>query len=67
MKILEAVGMKECNSCETPMECHLKLNKLKDEDPVKPTEYRSIIGSLRYIINTRPDLAYAVDVVSVGL
>jgi len=31
---------------------------------VNPTEYRSIIGSLRYIINTRPDLAYAIGVVS---
>jgi hypothetical protein len=64
VKILEAAGMKDCNSCETPMECRLKLRKLKGEDPVKPTEYRSIIGSLRYIINTRPDLAYAVGVVS---
>jgi len=31
---------------------------------MNPTEYMSIIGSLRYIINTRPDLAYAVGVVS---
>jgi len=64
MKILEAAGMTECNSCETPMECRLKLIKLKDKDPVKPIEYRSIIGSLRYIINTSPDLAYAIGVVS---
>jgi len=63
-KILESAGMSNCNSCETPMECRLKLRKLKEGEPVNPTEYRSIIGSLRYIINTRPDLAYAVGVVS---
>ena len=63
-KILESAGMSNCNSCETPMECRLKLRKLKEGEPVNPTEYMSIIGSLRYIINTRPDLAYAVGVVS---
>ena len=54
-KILEGAGMRNCNSCETPMECRLKLSKLKSGDPINPTEYRSIIGSLRYIVNTRPD------------
>jgi len=63
-KILEGAGMRNCNSCETPMECRLKLSKLKSGDPINPTEYRSIIGSLRYIVNTRPDLAFAVGVVS---
>jgi len=28
------------------------------------TRYRSIIGSLRYLVNTRPDIAYAVGVAS---
>jgi hypothetical protein len=46
------------------MECRLKLNKLKGEELVDATAYRSLIGSLRYIVNTRPDLAYAVGVVS---
>jgi hypothetical protein len=63
-KILEMAGMKNCNSCETPMECRLKLSKVKNEEALNPTEYRSIIGSLRYIVNTRPDLAFAVGMVS---
>ena len=63
-KILEAAGMKNCNSCDIPMECRLKLCKLKDGEAIDPTGYRSIIGSLRYIVNTRPDLAYSVGVVS---
>jgi hypothetical protein len=64
LKILENANMKNCNWCDTPMECRLKLNKLKEGDAIDPIGYRSLIGSLRYIVNTRPDLAYAVGVVS---
>jgi hypothetical protein len=64
LKILENANMKNCNSCDTPMECRLKLSKVKGEDAIDSTAYRSLIGSLRYIVNTRPDLAYAVGVVS---
>jgi hypothetical protein len=61
MKILESAGMMKCNSSATPMEAQLKLSKKKDDEIMA---YRSIIGSLRYIVNTRPDLAYSVSVVS---
>ena len=63
VRILERAGMKNCNPCDTPMECRLKLCK-KEGEAVDPTAYRSIIGCLRYIVNTRLDLAYAVGVVS---
>jgi len=56
--------MKNYNSCDTPMVCRLKLNKLKGGDVVDPTGYRSLIRSLRYIVNTKLDLAYAIGVVS---
>jgi hypothetical protein len=46
------------------MEPRLKLFKNKEGTAVEATAYRSIIGSLRYIVNTRPDLAYSVGVVS---
>jgi len=64
MKILESVGMKNCNPCAIPMEVRLKLSKKENEEIVDPTAYRSIIGRLRYLVNTRPDLTYAVGVVS---
>jgi hypothetical protein len=50
-KIL-GVGMQNCNSCDTPMECRLKLSKKKEGDALNPSAYRNIIGSLRYIVNT---------------
>ncbi|KAI3510533.1 hypothetical protein L1887_17599 [Cichorium endivia] len=62
--ILEKAGMAECNSCKYPMEPKLELTKDEEGDPVNPTEYRSIIGGLRYLTHTRPDIVYAVGIVS---
>ena len=64
-KILKSMGMSVCNLCTTPMEVRLRLRKIKEGDEVvEATAYRSIIGSLRYLVNTRPDIAYSVGVVS---
>jgi hypothetical protein len=62
LKIREQAGMKGCNSCAVPMENRLKLSKNDKTPAVDKTKYRSIIGSLRYLVNTRPDIAYAVGV-----
>ena len=63
-KILEAAGMSECNACATPMENRLKLKKEDGGEPADATLYRSVIGSLRYLVNTRPDIAFAVGITS---
>ena len=63
-KILERCGMEECNSSQVPMEPRLKLSKKSGASVVNATEYRSIVRSLRYLVNTRPDLAYSVGIVS---
>lgn len=63
-KILEKSGMAGCNPCHVPMEQRLKLSKSSTEPLVDATAYRSIVGSLRYLVNTRPDLAFAVGYVS---
>jgi len=46
------------------MENKLKLSKNDKSPPVDTTKYRNIIGSLRYLVNTRPDIAYSVGIVS---
>jgi hypothetical protein len=46
------------------MEPRLKLSKKSSAPAVDTTAYRSIVGSLRYLVNTRPDLAYTVGYVS---
>jgi hypothetical protein len=60
-KLLEKIGLNDCNSCATPMEGKLKLFKECNSPPVDPTEYRSLIGSLRYLLHTRPELTFSVS------
>jgi hypothetical protein len=64
LKILEQAGIKGCNPCNVPMENRLKLSKNDKAPPVDKTKYRSVIGSLRYLVNTRPDIACYVGIVS---
>ncbi|KAL8161831.1 hypothetical protein V2J09_013320 [Rumex salicifolius] len=64
-RILEKMGMEECNPCHVPMEPRNKISKYGNGDPpVDDTLYRSVIGSLRYLVHTSPDLAYSVGVLS---
>ncbi|XP_062186641.1 secreted RxLR effector protein 161-like [Phragmites australis] len=46
------------------MEPKLQLNKDEKGTAVNSTKYRRLIGSLRYLTHTRPDLAYSVRIVS---
>ncbi|KAK1434246.1 hypothetical protein QVD17_11166 [Tagetes erecta] len=63
-KILKEAGMWECNPNKFPMEPGLKLSKEDSGSYTDPTEYRKIIGSLRYLTHSRPDLSYAVGYMS---
>ncbi|KAD3066472.1 hypothetical protein E3N88_34352 [Mikania micrantha] len=63
-KVLQLAGMWDCNATKCPMEPKLDLTKDGDGEAVDPTMYRRLIGSLRYLIHSRPDLAYSVGVVS---
>ena len=56
--------MAECKPCVTPMEERLKLTKASTVAKVDATLYRSIIGGLRYLVHTRPDIAFVVGYVS---
>ena len=46
------------------MATRLKLSKRSEEPPVDVTSYRSVVGSFRYLVNTRLDLAFSVGYVS---
>jgi hypothetical protein len=63
-KILELGGMTDCNPATTPMEERLKLSKESTAREVDPTLYRRLVGSLRYLVHTRPDLPFSVGYVS---
>ena len=63
-KVLEQFGMSGCNSTRVPMDPGNKLDTDKGGEPVDTTNYRKIIGCLRYLLHTRPDLSYSVGVAS---
>ena len=46
------------------MEARFKLGIEKGKDEVNPSKFRSLIGSLKYLLNTRPDLTYSVNYLS---
>ncbi|KAJ1257988.1 hypothetical protein BS78_10G038800 [Paspalum vaginatum] len=64
IKLLEKAGMASCNACTTPMEVRLQLLKNGTSPVVDATLYRSLIGSLRYLLHTRPDLIFVVGYLS---
>ena len=56
--------MEDCNETKIPMDPGTKLVKTEGGELVDATEYRSLIGCLRYLLHTRPDLSYSVGLLS---
>ena len=48
----------------TPMASNLKLLSDASSETVDATMYRLMIGSLMYLMNTRPDICFAVNTLS---
>ncbi|GJW20842.1 ribonuclease H-like domain, reverse transcriptase, RNA-dependent DNA polymerase [Tanacetum coccineum] len=63
-KILKEVGMLESNETVIPIDPGTRLTKNTEGTLVNSTEYRSLIGWLRYLLHTRPDLSYSVGLLS---
>jgi hypothetical protein len=56
--------MADCNPTKVPMNPGTKLHDDKGGVTIDATEYRRVIGCLRYLLNTRPDLAFSVGMAS---
>ena len=64
VEILKMFNMFECKSMATPMDTHLNLLADALLELVDVTLYRQIIGSLMYLMNTRPDICFLVNTLS---
>ena len=62
--ILKRFGMLEYKVITTPMASNLKLLCDVSSEIVDAKMYRQMIGSLMYLTNTRPDICFAVNIVS---
>lgn len=63
-RILEKAGLSDCNPTRYPMDPKLVITKAKERRAGNPTEFKSLVGGLRYLVHTRPYVAYSVGIVS---
>ncbi|XP_006580665.1 uncharacterized protein LOC114411074 [Glycine soja] len=58
--VLKRFHMTDCNPANTPAQVNTKLEITEEEEAVDPTMYKQLVGSLRYLCNSRPDLSFVV-------
>ena len=63
-KVLKRFKMENANPVSTPCTTGLKLSKEGEGRLINSTIYRSLIGNLMYLTSTRPDIVYAVSLLS---
>ncbi|XP_074356716.1 secreted RxLR effector protein 161-like [Apium graveolens] len=56
--------MSDCKPVKYPVETKIQIDKDEKGKAVNPTQFKSIVGGLRYLVHTRPDIAYDVGIVS---
>ncbi|XP_040956008.1 uncharacterized protein [Gossypium hirsutum] len=63
-KVFEKFCMLKCKPVTTPVALGEKLSSASEHDRVDEKAYRSLIGCLLYLTATRPDIVYAVSLLS---
>uniref|UniRef100_A0A2N9FA47 Integrase catalytic domain-containing protein n=1 Tax=Fagus sylvatica TaxID=28930 RepID=A0A2N9FA47_FAGSY len=64
LDLLVETGMLACKPIDTPIEQNHRLGEDVDDTPVDRERYQKLVGKLIYLSHTRPDIAFAVSVVS---
>ena len=64
MEILKRFGTMDCESMTTPMMTNMKLFGDTTSGKIDATVYRQMIGSLMYLMNTQPNICFAVNTLS---
>ena len=56
--------MLDCKPAETPIVTNHKLQTTPEAELADKEKYKKLVGKLIYLSHTRPDISYAVGVVS---
>ena len=64
LDLLKETGMSGCRPVETPIDPNVKLREGKGSESIDTTRYQKLVGKLIYLSHTRPDIAFAVSLVS---
>ena len=64
LDILDETGLLGAKPVETPMDPNVKLCVDQGELLPNPDQYRRLVGKLNYLTITRPDISFAVSLVS---
>ncbi|KAL6272266.1 hypothetical protein ACE6H2_022958 [Prunus campanulata] len=64
LDLLAEIGTLDCKPIDTPSEQNHKLGLYPNQAPTDKERYQRLVGKLIYLAHTRPDIAYAVSVVS---
>eukprot|EP00253_Pinus_taeda_P021584 PITA_21584 len=60
-EILRHFHMEKCKPMQTPLAGNWRKEDANSGEVVAATVYRQLVGSLLYLVNTRPDLCFAVN------
>jgi hypothetical protein len=63
-EILGKFHMEGCKPMDTPLPGNWRKEDATSGEVVDATVYRQLVGSLMYLVNTRPDICYAVNQLS---
>eukprot|EP00253_Pinus_taeda_P017937 PITA_17937 len=63
-KILRRFHMEKCKPMQTPLAGNWRKDDASSREVVEVIVHRKLLGSLMYLVNTRPDLCYAVNQLS---
>ncbi|KAK2372692.1 putative mitochondrial protein [Trifolium repens] len=64
LELLKRFKLENCKIAITPSDTNQKLDSDSDGEDVDATTFKQLVGSLRYLCNTRPDICFAVGMVS---
>jgi len=64
LDIFKEIGLMNSKSVDTPMDPNVELLPNQGEPLSDPEKYRRLVGILNYLTVIRPDISFAVSVVS---